>query len=72
VDPNFAGYSFDLVFRYQYVGEELWQHGGVKVRVAAACARCNNALRAERRARLRAGDVQGPPQLHGLGDGGRV
>ena len=31
VDPNFAGYSFDHVFRYEYVGEELWQHGGVKV-----------------------------------------
>ena len=31
VDPNFAGYSFDLVFRYEYVGEALWQHGGVKV-----------------------------------------
>ena len=36
VDPNFAGYSYDLVFRYEYVGEALWQHGGVKVRVAAA------------------------------------
>ena len=31
VDPNFGGYSFDLVFRYEYVGEELWQHGGVRV-----------------------------------------
>ena len=32
VDPNFAGYSYDLVFRYEYVGAELWQHGGVKAR----------------------------------------
>jgi hypothetical protein len=31
VDTSFGGYSFDLVFRYQYVGEALWQHGGVKV-----------------------------------------
>ena len=31
VDPNFAGYSFDLVFRYEYVGVALWQHGGVRV-----------------------------------------
>ena len=31
VDPNFGGYSFDHVFCYEYVGEELWQHGGVKV-----------------------------------------
>ena len=38
VDPNFAGYSFDLVFRYDYVGAELWQHGGVKVRNATACS----------------------------------
>ena len=37
VDPNFAGYSFDHVFRYEYVGEALWQHGGVKVcRIARA------------------------------------
>lgn len=35
VDPNFAGYSYDLVFRYEYVGAELWQHGGVKVSSAA-------------------------------------
>ena len=28
---DFKGYSFDLVFQYTYVGEELWQHGGVQV-----------------------------------------
>ena len=38
VDPNFAGYSFDLVFRYEYVGEALWQHGGVKVGSLASLA----------------------------------
>ena len=32
-DParDFKGYSFDLVFKYTYVGEALWQHGGVQV-----------------------------------------
>ena len=30
-DKNFHGYSFDHVFQYQYVGEALWQHGGVQV-----------------------------------------
>ena len=30
VDSNFGSFSFDLVFRYEYV-EQLWQHGGVKV-----------------------------------------
>ena len=28
---DFKGYSFDLVFKYTYVGEALWQHGGVQV-----------------------------------------
>jgi hypothetical protein len=32
VDNSFGGYSFDLVFKYTYVGPALWQHGGVKVR----------------------------------------
>ena len=36
VDPNFGGYSFDHVFRYEYVGEQLWQHGGVRVRARTA------------------------------------
>jgi len=31
VDNSFSGYSFDLVFKYAYVGDALWQHGGVKV-----------------------------------------
>ena len=38
VDTNFGGFSFDHVYRYEYVGEALWQHGGVKVRVRA----CNH------------------------------
>ena len=41
VDSNFGGYSFDLVFRYEYVGAELWQHGGVKV---GPCKKCVVAL----------------------------
>ena len=28
---DFKGYSFDLAFKYTYVGETLWQHGGVQV-----------------------------------------
>jgi ribosomal protein S18 acetylase RimI-like enzyme len=27
----FAGISFDNVFQYEYVGEKLWYHGGVRV-----------------------------------------
>lgn len=30
-EGKFARYSFDNVYRYTYVGNELWEHGGVKV-----------------------------------------
>ena len=30
-DGDFAGISFDNVFRYEYVGASHWKHGGVKV-----------------------------------------
>ena len=30
-EEDFGGYSYDLVFRYEYVGLSLWQHGGVCV-----------------------------------------
>ena len=41
VDPNFGAYSFDLVFRYEYVGEELWQHGGIKVCLTCMSTVCH-------------------------------
>lgn len=31
VDPDFGRFSFDKVWRYEYVGRALWQHGGVRV-----------------------------------------
>ena len=47
VDGNFGGYAFDHVFRYEYVGEALWQHGGVRVTYKHRLSETGTAREAE-------------------------